>query len=372
MSPQQRYAHIDSLRAVAALLVVWTHAAEMFAPLAGGSWFLDVSTRYNLGRMGVVAFFGVSGFLIPSSLRADGPRPVRTFLVRRFFRLFPAYWLSIPLGVLALWTLFGQAISPRDIALNLTMVPDLFRAQPVMGSYWTLEYELAFYGLCLLFFQAGLLDRRYLAALATAGFLGVYVAGFAGLVVTGRQHFADLGVISLNFGCLFLGALWRRAQDGRLNRVEKAVLAGALALCWVVTPAACAYARYGHGSDNPFFVQFPVSYGVGVALFVAMTSFAKVRWRPLAWVGLVSYSLYLLHPVVTYGMRFVFDHHGPGAGLPVAVQMLAAAGLSIALAAAAFYGVERPAIAFSHRITGRPRDRAPAGAALAAEGRAKP
>jgi peptidoglycan/LPS O-acetylase OafA/YrhL len=364
MSSQERYAHIDSLRAVAALLVVWTHAAEMFAPLAGGSWLVDVSSRYNLGRMGVVAFFGVSGFLIPTSLRSGGDRPGRTFLIRRFFRLFPAFWLSVPLGVLALWTLFGRPIATGDVLLNLTMVPDIFRAQPVMGSYWTLEYELAFYGLCLLAFKAGLLDRRYFAAFATALFLGAYVAGFAGLVVLDAQRYGDLGVMSLNLGCLFLGALWRRLLDARLNDFEKLVLVGALALFFIVTPAACAYAVLGHGSDNPFFVQFPVSYGVGVALFIAMTSTAKVRWRPLAWTGQVSYSLYLLHPVVTYGMRYAFERHAPGSALPVGVQMLIAAALSIALAALAFQLVERPAIACGRRITGRPR--APAAGEAAA------
>jgi peptidoglycan/LPS O-acetylase OafA/YrhL len=359
MSSQERYAHIDSLRAVAALLVVWTHAAEMFAPLAGGSWLLDVSTRYNLGRMGVIAFFGVSGFLIPTSLRSGGRSPGRTFLIRRFFRLFPAFWLSVPLGVLALWTLFGKQIGTSDVVLNLTMVPDLFRAQAVMGSYWTLEYELAFYGLCLLAFKAGLLDRRYFAAFAVSLFLGAYVAGFAALVLLDAQRYGDLGVMSLNLGCLFLGALWRRALDGRLDRFEKLVLAGALSLFFVVTPAACAYAVLGHGSDNPFFVQFPVSYGVGVALFIAMTSVAKIRWRPLAWIGTVSYSLYLLHPVATYAMRYAFERGGPGAALPVGVQMLIAAALSTALAALAFHLVERPAIAYSHRITGRDRARAP-------------
>jgi peptidoglycan/LPS O-acetylase OafA/YrhL len=93
-----------------------------------------------------------------------------------------------------------------------------------------------------------------------------------------------------------------------------------------------------------------------------MTSFAKIRWRPLAWIGLVSYSLYLLHPVVIYVMRFNFDHHGPGAGWPVGLQMLLAAGLSITLAAAAFYLVERPGIELARRLTrtqpaARPRRR---------------
>jgi peptidoglycan/LPS O-acetylase OafA/YrhL len=350
-TPTDRSAHIDSLRAVAALLVVWTHSVEFFAPLAGGSALLDIALRYDFGRIGVVAFFGVSGFLIPTSLQASRPDAGRAFVIRRFFRLFPAYWLSIPLGVWAIWTLFGRSLGPGEIALNFTMIPDLFGARPVMGSYWTLEYELAFYGLCLILFKSGVLHARWTAAIATSVCLGLFMLGFALLVALHRQQPGDLGTIALNFGCLFLGALWRRHLDGQLMGLERLMLAGALAVFWVFTPAACAYAIYGHGSDNSFYVTFPISYGAGVALFVAMTSFARIRWRPFAWIGLVSYSLYLLHPVVIYVMRFVFDHHGPGREWPVGVQMLLAAALSTALAAAAFYLVERPGIELGRRLT---------------------
>jgi peptidoglycan/LPS O-acetylase OafA/YrhL len=230
------------------------------------------------------------------------------------------------------------------------MIPDLFGARPVMASYWTLEYELAFYGLCLVLFKSGVLHARWTAAVSTAVCLALFMLGFALLVVLHRQRFGDLGTIALNFGCLFLGALWRRHLDGQLVGLERLILVGALAVVWVFTPAACAYAIFGRGSDNPFYVTFPVCYAAGVAVFVAMTSFAKVRWRPLAWVGLVSYSLYLLHPVVIYVMRFVFDHHGPGTGWPVGLQMLLAAALSIA-----FYLVERPSIDLGHRLTRAPR-----------------
>jgi peptidoglycan/LPS O-acetylase OafA/YrhL len=357
--PADRSSHIDSLRAVAALLVVWIHSSELFAPLAGGSVLHDVAQRYDFGRIGVVAFFGVSGLLIPTSLRADRDRPGRAFLIRRFFRLFPAFWLSIPLGVWAVWALFGRQIGAGEIALNFTMIPDLLHVRPVLGLYWTLEYELGFYVLCLALFKAGLLHRRYAAAAATTLFLASYLAGFAALVVLHRQQPGDWGLVALNFAILFLGALWRRHLDGRLDRLERLVLAGALAVVLVVTPAACAYAIYGRGSHNGFFVSFPVAYAAGLALFIAMTSFARVRWRPLAWVGLISYSLYLLHPVVLYVMTYEIRARGPGAGLPVGVQMAIAAALSILLAAAAFYLVEKPAIDLGHRLT-RPRPPPPA------------
>jgi peptidoglycan/LPS O-acetylase OafA/YrhL len=275
-------------------------------------------------------------------------------VIRRFFRLFPAFWLSVPLGVLSVWMLFGRQIGAGEIALNLTMIPGLLHVRPVMGLYWTLEYELGFYVLCLGLFKAGLLHRRYAAAAMTALFLALYLAGFAAMLILHHQQPADLGVVALNFGILFLGALWRRHLDGKLDGLERLALWGALALVLIVTPAACAYAIYRYSSHNDFFVRFPASYAAGVALFIAMTSFAKVRWRPLAWLGLVSYSLYLLHPVALYVITYDIQVHGPGAAAPVGVQMAIAAALSILLAAAAFYLVEKPAIDLGHRLT-RPR-----------------
>jgi hypothetical protein len=122
-APEGRFAHPDSLRAVAALLVVWTHSAEIFAVLAGGSWWWNVARDYDFGRIGVVAFFGVSGFLVPKSIHPERRGAARTFLIRRGLRLYPAFWLSIPFGVLSVWRLFGRQISARDIAFNFTMIP---------------------------------------------------------------------------------------------------------------------------------------------------------------------------------------------------------------------------------------------------------
>jgi peptidoglycan/LPS O-acetylase OafA/YrhL len=368
-APAGRFAHVDALRAVAALLVVWTHAAEIFAPLAGGSWLWTVARDYDFGRIGVVAFFGVSGFLVPSTIDPARPHAARAFVVRRFFRLYPAFWLSVPLGVIAVWWLPGKPIAMADIAANLTMVPDLFRAQPVMGLYWTLEYELAFYALCLGLLLTGLIRKRGVMAALTALFMAGYLVGFAALAVLHRQGPGDLGLISLNFAILFLGALWRRQLDGQLSRAERLVLLAAVAAVLVATPAACAWVVFARHSANPFFVYFPVSYGVGVALFLAMTGPLKLRWRPLAWVGLVSYSLYLLHPVVIYLMAWAFAHGWPGAHTPVWAQMLVAAVLSVGLAAAVFYVLERPATELGRRLSSGRTAGTPARPAPGAAGR---
>src|SRR5262245_53819945 len=86
---KDRLAFLDCARALAAAFVVLAHGLQVCVP-----GFLDWSlANLELGRSGVVFFLLISGFIIPPSLEQSGS-PGR-FWLRRFFRLFPAYWLSI-------------------------------------------------------------------------------------------------------------------------------------------------------------------------------------------------------------------------------------------------------------------------------------
>ena len=97
-----RYDHIDALRAIAALLVVWRHAEGILLVDRTTEFAKLVFSFIDPGRAGVVLFFAISGFVIPSSLRGKLTDGTRNFVIRRFFRLYPAYWLSIPIGWLAI------------------------------------------------------------------------------------------------------------------------------------------------------------------------------------------------------------------------------------------------------------------------------
>jgi len=100
----RRLAYIDGLRGVAALMVVVQHGMETaFSHAPADSALRQVVKLvflddFNIGRVGVVAFFCISGFVVPFSFA--GPAPLRAFVVSRFFRLYPAYWLSILCAVI--------------------------------------------------------------------------------------------------------------------------------------------------------------------------------------------------------------------------------------------------------------------------------
>jgi peptidoglycan/LPS O-acetylase OafA/YrhL len=85
-----RLAFLDAGRALAAALVFLEHALHVCVP-PFGEW--SARHHVHLGRIGVLLFLTISGFIIPHSLQQGGSNA--RFWLRRFFRLFPAYWVCV-------------------------------------------------------------------------------------------------------------------------------------------------------------------------------------------------------------------------------------------------------------------------------------
>jgi peptidoglycan/LPS O-acetylase OafA/YrhL len=78
---------IHALRAVAATLVVITHAAYV----ANDSAEVVVAPYVAYGRIGVILFFAISGFVIALQRQ----KPVGVFIVHRLLRIYPSYWIAL-------------------------------------------------------------------------------------------------------------------------------------------------------------------------------------------------------------------------------------------------------------------------------------
>ena len=156
-----RLRQVDTLRAIAAGMVMWTHFAEMLQPVtARGPAFLYTFPAFlNLGGIGVMIFFAISGFVICRSL--DGPRRegARRFLIQRSCRLYPVFWVSM-LGGALVWRLQHRRLTWALVAATATMFPSGLGQPYLMRVYWTLEIELAFYVVCLGLFLAGWMERQ--------------------------------------------------------------------------------------------------------------------------------------------------------------------------------------------------------------------
>jgi peptidoglycan/LPS O-acetylase OafA/YrhL len=143
MARGERVPELDVLRFCAAASVVLFH---FYVLLPGDTAFqraiVDVS---RFGFLGVPLFFMISGFVILWTAFNKSPRD---FVLARFTRLYPTYWICmlITSGVLIL---AGSVVPWKRIVANLTMVQHLFGFKAVDPVYWTLFIELKFYALVL-------------------------------------------------------------------------------------------------------------------------------------------------------------------------------------------------------------------------------
>jgi peptidoglycan/LPS O-acetylase OafA/YrhL len=335
---RDRMDSLDVARGAAALLVVADHGLQQCVPGYLG-WSRD---HVHVSAAGVLVFFLVSGFVVPMSREAA--RSGAAFWVRRLFRLFPVYWLSLALAAAYLAAAgavpLGVALSDTATwAANAGMVQNLAGRPHVWGVYWTLPYEFLIYGVCWALFAAGLLGRvgwRVAAALL-AGFV---VMGVWRPLVGGKA--ADVGglrqvvLVSALFGFLayrhVTGKLSRRALYG----LVAGWFAGAVVV-WAVN-----HARFPEAATAGQLARFGCLWGLAFGFFFGLV---ELRRRPmpgaLCWLGRHCYPVYLLHPLVLILLI--------PTGWPVAAFMACLVAATLALAAAAHRWVERPGIALGRR-----------------------
>ena len=352
-----RIRHVDSLRAIAAGLVVWTHFAETLFPLSAHNpgWLGFLHTlppAMVLGRIGVDLFFAISGFVICRSFGGPPEGSSRRFLIRRVCRLYPVFWVSLAAGVF-MWRLDGHPLPLSMFAVNATMAPLAFGQPALIGLYWTLNIELIFYGLCLGLHWCNQLDRwSTLAVCALACAVArrtLHVIGlFTGVPL---DLSGEGGVWLISLGLMFWGALFRLVYEetGGFRRTP-----WRCRRFWLLGLVTVAMLDLHDPHLKTFLFKQPVDqWGerlvtlVSVVFFTFWVALLRVETRVLTFVGVASYSLYLFHPLVLFLLARALPFSG--VGLPLWVILAVGVALSVALAAALYRWVEHPAIAFGKR-----------------------
>ncbi|WP_338525392.1 acyltransferase [Pseudomonas batumici] len=161
---------VQTLRALAAWLVVLHH----YMQLAHNFTLTDpVSTALHMyGAIGVDLFFIISGFVIYISAAEKQVTPA-TFAVHRLARIAPAYWIFTLATAAALLvspsfvplTQFEPLFLLKSLLFIPAQNPSGIGAYPLITVGWTLNYEMAFYGIFLLSFYGPKTARPALIAL---------------------------------------------------------------------------------------------------------------------------------------------------------------------------------------------------------------
>jgi peptidoglycan/LPS O-acetylase OafA/YrhL len=339
----RRLAWLDALRAVAVLLVLYAHLSRYV--------FLEAraftSEWLHAGTAGVMLFFLVSGYIIPASLERHGD--LRRFWAGRARRLWPLYVVVVIVAAVTIPR--SPDMSVEMAAAHASMLPFLLNVPLVTAVLWTLSFEMAFYLLVSALFALRL--HRHSAAFAVvlavvavltapiirpggipvAAALAVLVIGMAGLCLRRRWAVVAGATVLILFTAVLLMA----------NMHPSHAWDGLLILAVMFTGTAIYRVDTGETSWRPVLITVPVVAAAlltnwfaelrsldaltahyiarsvitllvfGGAFAVAMLT--RHRHTPgwLARIGVISYSLYLVHYVL---LELVGTHlGGPLGGL---------------------------------------------------------
>ena len=275
--PNRLY-ELDCVRGLAALAVMLFHYTCRYRNLFGDS-IIPRWMDFPIGRYGIEVFFILSGFVIIFTIKRN--LSVQRFISKRFFRLYPTYWLCtiVTFTFVAVIGLPSREVTFGQFLINLSMLQYGLKIKAVDGVTWALFMELMFY-----FYIAGILAIRQVSKikwLCWAWFFLIVLKIFFPIPILKILAIGDYGVFfiaGINFYHIY--------ESSHLNRS-----CHLLNICCFVT--ACALS------------ETPLRIAAIVIMFTIFYFFAygKLKWivsNQLIFLGNISYPLYLLHQNIGY------------------------------------------------------------------------
>ena len=330
----------SGLRLALALAVVVSHA---FSVTSGNALDepLARATGFTLGEHAVNGFFAVSGFLVAMSFDRRG---LVDYLIARTLRILP----GLVAATLVVALVLGAAMSTLPVGEYLrdggvwrfvrgtlttfksnAALPGVFPDNPYrspLGTVWTLKYEV----LCYL----GVVAAGLLGALRTRWSAPSVAAGFALalLIADATRPYLPKGLeTALRLPLIFAigAALYTNRDIVRLSVIPLAILG-----------LGCALARHTSAYRTLLFV----AEGYGAVWLGLSPWLARKAFDPASD---LSYGIYL------YGWPIQQSLHALWPGASAALLLLPALLITIPVAAASWFGIERPALRLKARTLGR-------------------
>lgn len=298
----QRVDSIDHLRGILAATIMVYHYIGWSFP----GWMSPDGLLSVLGYYGVAAFFVISG--ISLTIAYDGRlthwSEVLQFFNRRFFRIVPLYWVAAS-ATIFLSGANALGLTWEGLIANYTLSFSLGLGRSFVTGGWSIGNEIFFYLLFPGLFW--LICRSVRCAFAVFAASAVLIALWAFVVVPSGLNDSERWwhyVSNWNQLHFFVAGLvmGRYIKPASLSRGASY---GALVLAMTLLAAANVTTR----GD---LVEYWHRMFLSLATLLLVLSVYQINWqssaligRILAFLGLISYSMYLLHPVVRDAVTIV-------------------------------------------------------------------
>jgi peptidoglycan/LPS O-acetylase OafA/YrhL len=359
---------LDGVRGIAILVVLLHH----FRFLLNANFPIQFTLikLFDLGWCGVVLFFALSGFLITGILldsRAS-QNYFATFYARRFLRIFPLYYGYLALAFLGSWlvhNLFG-GIDPLAnvnpwwyLAYVQNFRPSTMLVDPYLGHLWSLGVEEQFYlvwPLLVWLLRPVALTWTCVAMIPLSLGVRLYYAGQSPDLSAFVNTFTPASLDSLACGALVALAVRSPVWRPRVALVVRPFML--ISTVW--------FCILGWRAGGLFIYLFLIhTWGItalallfAAFVFVAATSdrgmiTGFLNLKGLRFTGKISYSLYVLHPLVFALVLQVLAAVPVPAGLDLALnseKIVLVLLASIAVAAGSWFYFEKPILGLKKRF----------------------
>ncbi|MDB5508028.1 MAG: putative acyltransferase [Hyphomicrobiales bacterium] len=357
--PTGRLETLDAIRGLAALVVVINHTYYTIPEAWQAALsFLNVTPLrvLALGKPAVVVFFVLSGFVLALSLMRGRSPTYADFIIRRIFRIYVPFAISIliaaalvalidPHPIAGLNAFFNNEIwsgtlTPAHVAAHLLM---LNGADDITlnNAMWSLVIEMRLSLIFPLLLAAALMHRHaaiVLAASLSAAAAGIYMKlRWPGFPYTNETAAEGL-LLTLYFAhCFAFGillAIYKTEWFAALASLGSSSRAGLWLLAWATLS-----------------LNLDLLNSVGAVLIISLSQ-TSARARNilstplLAWLGRISFSLYLMHLIVI--ATAVHLLHGR---LPLLIILALAIGAAFLAAQIFHVAVEMPSQRLGRRLT---------------------
>ena len=332
VSKPERVASLTGIRAVAALLVMLTHAAYTTGKYNHGY----VGLVYSRMEIGVAIFFVLSGFLlfgpwVKAAASGGEPPSVRRYAWHRVRRIMPAYLVTV-LVAYAVYHFRTAGPNPGHtwIGLFRNLTLSQIYADNYLYSYlhqgltqmWSLAVEVAFYVVLPLLAYVLLVvlcRRRWRPVLLLTGLLGLALITPAWLILVHTTDFLPDGARLWlpTYLLWFIGGMMLAVLQPMGVRAYAMVCVPLALACYFIVSTPIAGAPTTSPAELREALLKAAFYGGIAALMVAPLAlgdrgvYAKfLASRPMVFLGEISYEMFLIH-LVTMELAMVEILHFP-------------------------------------------------------------
>jgi peptidoglycan/LPS O-acetylase OafA/YrhL len=370
----KRYEELDSLRGLAAVSVVLFHFFIALYRCFPSFQFITKLENTPLqifwaGNEAVILFFVLSGFVLSLPYYNDRALKYKYYVVRRICRIYIPYLVSVVLAILFMGILYREGVPAIggwfDISINHLPTKLLIGHITLLGEFdsdklnivfWSLAHEMRIsilFPLVMFFVLKYSWKKNIIVALSMSiSFFLIYYLNIKlfsyDITKNSTSYFSSIRYIAF----FITGALLARHMESFRLFYEK-IPSTVKILLGVIGILSYTYPRWFFYKKHFLHMSFinDVTVVIGCSIFIIFSINSKkissiLMFKPIHFVGKISYSLYLFHMIVLLAM-----FNGLYGRVPTIAIWLASLAISFIMAAIMYYVIERPSIKLGKFLT---------------------